>query len=430
MHTRERGAAHINIFYFLIMLVLFLGALGFASVQMTENTTLREEIKNVRAESEQVTHDLEVLTHYTEDMAEVVGETGSYAGRDGFVYDLKEGALTQKSLEGVALPNRLKSLLQEFARDASIPESTATPVQSLLSQTKQVLASKEKRISDVVAENASLTNMRGTLEANVSTANQQKTDEVSKLNDALAELQQGFESAQTALQETITGLRDQVRNKTEELDQLREQHVADQRAWRNMENQLRGRNNVMAAKIALVNPPQEPDGTVMSSSEAAEVAWIDLGRRDMLPRGTVFEIISPDTGATKGYGRVNRVEFDRSELALYGVVDRYDPITKGDLVRNDVYSAGVRRNVFLMGRFGYPMDKPSVKLALEQLGNTVHDSIGPAVDLVIVGGDTISEEGGFTAITESDEYKQALQLGIEIAPFNKVREFVKLSTEE
>ncbi|MGK0435500.1 MAG: hypothetical protein ACJA0V_004666, partial [Planctomycetota bacterium] len=37
MHNRQTGAAHVPIMFFLILLVMFLGALGFAYVQQTKN---------------------------------------------------------------------------------------------------------------------------------------------------------------------------------------------------------------------------------------------------------------------------------------------------------------------------------------------------------------------------------------------------------
>ena len=42
MRTGQRGAAHINIFFFLVMLVMFLGALGFGYMQLTDNVALKE----------------------------------------------------------------------------------------------------------------------------------------------------------------------------------------------------------------------------------------------------------------------------------------------------------------------------------------------------------------------------------------------------
>ena len=103
---------------------------------------------------------------------------------------------------------------------------------------------------------------------------------------------------------------------------------------------------------------------------------------------------------------------------------------KGDLISNDLYSPNVRRNIYLMGRFSYPLNKPAVKMILEELGNRVHDNIGPGVDLVLVGGDTLNEDGdGFVPVTESQAYKDALFLGIEIATVSKVREFLRLSDD-
>ena len=430
MRTRERGAAHINIFFFLIMLVMFFGALGFGYVQLTDNTDLREQVASNRLQLEQQKVDLAVRDHYIEDVLKVVGEAGSYPGRNGHTYvdpdDTRQEGCVVNPLENVSVPSNIDNTVTAFAKQSNVPEALAKPLDSLLGGAKKALDAKDTRVADLEAQNTTLQAQVDKANTLVASANAARKGEVDKLTQDQSELRQFINAEYAKRQSRIDGLRAEVQNRREENDALKEQHSQQVLALTKEKNLLKARIDAARRLTELRNPPQEADGSVISASQAASRAWISLGRKDMLPRGTVFKITSPDTGAVKGYGRVTKVDYDRSEVALYDVADRFDPVTKGDQVRNDLYSPNLRRNIFLMGRFSYPLNKPAVKLILEELGNRVHDNIGPGIDLVLVGGDTLNEDGdGFVPVTESQEYKDALFLGIEISTISKVREFLK-----
>ena len=81
MHTRQSGAAHVNVFFFLVMLVLFLAAMGTAYVTMEKNNELIEKARSADARTADVEKQLFIYKHYVEDLAKEVGETGTYAGR-------------------------------------------------------------------------------------------------------------------------------------------------------------------------------------------------------------------------------------------------------------------------------------------------------------------------------------------------------------
>ncbi len=430
MQSRQCGAAHINIFYFLVMLVLFLGAMGFGYLNLTQAIELEDSIKSYRAENRQLKVDLQVRDHYIEDIVKTVGEAGTYNGRDSFVYvdpDDANATETVKPLENVALPANIVASARAFASQAQIPESQATPLNALFTQAKQKLDAKDQRIADLTTQNTTVSTQLAKASSDVSEANQQKSTAITKLTTEKDELRQYIDSTFNTLKNDNNTLRQEVRSRQEELDTATEAHGQQVAELKKEINVQKAVIDARRRLTELINPPQEPDGAVISSSATVGKAWINLGRKDMLPRGTVFQISAPNRSGIKGYGRVIRLLSDRAEIELYDVADRYDPIIKGDLVRNDLYSPSLRRNIFLMGRFSYPMTKPIVRMALEKLGNKVHDKIGPGVDLIIVGDDTVNEEGdGFTPVTDTAEYKAALALGIEIATLNKVRDFLTI----
>lgn len=425
MHTRERGAAHVNIFFFLIVLVLFLGAVGFGYTQMSDkNAALEAKIAAEEALARE-RNERQLYELYKDDVTALLAETGTYE-RPDFKFEGPQ----PRPIENATLPAKVRTLVKQFAAETGVPETLSKGLSSLLAAIKTTIDAKDKRIRDLEALTAKLTADKNAAEAAVAEANRQKSTEVASLNQKHGELRQYIDSEYRKKENRIRGLQAEIAKRIEELNSEREKHAQDVLALRKELNLLKARIDAQANLTKLINPPQEPDGAVISSSQAAGRAWINLGRKDMLPRGISFRISSPDDDRVKAHGIVVRVEADRAEIRITGLRDRLDPVVKGDLVRNDLYSPHVRRNVYLLGRFTPPLTKPVVKTILESYGNRVHDKIGPGVDLVIVGADTVNEEGdGFTPVTEHEDYKQALFLGIEIATLNKVRDFLRVSSE-
>src|SRR6185436_11170614 len=142
-------------------------------------------------------------------------------------------------------------------------------------------------------------------------------------------------------------------------------------------------------------------------------AFINLGRKDNLTSGTIFRIKNPkgdkNVDKVKAYATVTKVEQERSEVLLSNVVDALgDPVREGDELFSELYSPGETRNIFLLGRFDYPTNKPELELLLKRLGNKVYTKMIPGVDLVILGNDVPNAElDGTTPITDSPEYKEA-----------------------
>ena len=50
MHNRQSGAAHVPIMFFLLLLLMFFGALGFGWVQQTNNAELKKEVAQAKAD--------------------------------------------------------------------------------------------------------------------------------------------------------------------------------------------------------------------------------------------------------------------------------------------------------------------------------------------------------------------------------------------
>ncbi|MGE0141963.1 MAG: hypothetical protein AB7I19_03055 [Planctomycetota bacterium] len=424
MQNRERGAAHVNVFFFLVMLVLFLGALGFAYVTLGQKTELEESVKTARAERSEAVKNLLIYKHYAEDISAQIGELGEYK-RPDFDYSTYGDPAP---LPSVSVPARVKTALSEFARAVGVPEQTGlapvfgTVIRRVEELNKQVDGSKSVQDgiqAQVASLQKSVSDSGAAARASESALNRQLNDRTTDFQANIVEKDRKL-AAQNAEYATL---------RTKMADQAVEHSKVVAQKNKEIET-LQARIAAAADKVKLLNPANEPDGAVIESSQASGLAWINLGRRDMLPVGTTFQITKPVTGEVKAMAVVRRIEQTRAEVRVFDLADRYDPVMAGDQIRNDLYSPTMRHNIYLMGRFSQPLTKPAVTALLESLGNKVHDRISPAVDLIIVGGDMINEEGsGFTPITETEEYKLAQNLRIEMSPLSKVRPFLTVSEE-
>ena len=431
MRNRERGAAHVNIFFFIIMLVLFLGALFFGYAQMSENNLLKTAKDNALQEEKKQKFAVTLRDHLIGDLVKIVGEAGDYPGQEGFDYKemLADAGLTEMpTLKNVPVPAKIKATLEAFGTAAKVP-SSLKQLSDFLSAAKSSIDAANTKAADLDIERNKALADRAALEKANNDSTTARSADVAKLNQQHGEFRTTWDNAVKTQGELITNMRTQIAARDGDLEKEKQEHAADKLKSSKEANLLKGQISAQTAKMSLLNPPQDADGEIVSSSPSISRAWIDLGRKDMLQVGTTFRVTPRGKkDQIKAYAEVTKLEQDRAEVKISGLKDAFDPVVKGDQISNDLYGANIKRTIVLIGRFSYPLTKPTVKLLLENLGNQVVEKVAPGVDLVIVGGDSLNEAAdGYTPVTETPEYKQALFLGVEIAPLHKVRDFLKLS---
>jgi NAD-dependent DNA ligase len=255
----------------------------------------------------------------------------------------------------------------------------------------------------------------------------EKDQLIAKLNSDISETSANFTRQNNELNASLATNRQSLERAQEEVRTIQE---ASAKTESEMKRELSLRDARIAAQMdrsRMINPPQAPDGEVISSLDSVGLAWINLGRRQQLRPGTVFKIFEKGKSGLveKATGVVQRVEMDRSELKITEVADRYRPVVKGDVIANEIYSPNASRNIVLMGRFSAPHTKEEVKRLLEELGNKVHDKVSPQVDLVVLGRGEFGEGGEETPMEETEEYKKAINLGIELISISKIRDLLR-----
>jgi hypothetical protein len=187
-------------------------------------------------------------------------------------------------------------------------------------------------------------------------------------------------------------------------------------------------NSALSARDAMIKAPDVPDGKILVARNGIPKAFINLGRKDMLKEGTVFRIKNTNSDKVKGLATVTKVEDERSEVALSNMVDPIgDYAREGDLLYNELFSPGVTRTIFLMGRFDEPYSKENLSNLLKRLGNRVVTKMAPGVDTVILGSNPVNEAGdGFSSVQDSEEFKLASELRVEFAYLSSIRDLIKL----
>jgi hypothetical protein len=424
MHSRQRGAAHVPIIYFFLTLVLALGALGFAYVQLTKNTELMVTTATATDKLAKLEKEKHLFTHYVEDVGNVFKVPGNYKGRAGMSADYGDQVLD--NIPGLTDPTALKQKLDSFGQQLGI--ASYTGIENLLGAVNTAVEAKNQRIKDLEGELARVGEEKRAVDASFAKAGTEHSAAQKQLQDQIQQTRNDLNAQVADKDSRLKTSEEALRQKNDELNTNKEAAAAEKKTLLTENEKMRNHAAAMTSKIALVHPASQFDGKIIAARNKVDSAYIDLGRKDMLQPGTMFRVKNPRSDKIKAYATVVRVEQERSEVTLSGVVDQLgDAVREGDELYNDLYSPGVTRNIYLMGRFSYPYNKPDLEKLLVNLGNKVSAKMVPEVDLVIIGNDLTNEAGdGFQPVIDTPEYKDASKWGVEFAQLSKIRDLIKL----
>lgn len=423
MHNRQTGAAHVPIMFFLILLVMFLGALGFAYVQQTKNTEVMKARDAAVAETETLRQKDILVAHYVEDLGKVIGKPGKYVGRknSGAIYG--DATLTYA---GLMNPDEVQAVLNGATTNAKI--SATSSLENLLGSLITKLNATEQRVQDVTLEKdrALADKLTGDKRygETATAASTAASDNSTNLEQARAD----FEATKNERDRRIVALNENLNAKVDELTTTKEAALAREKELKGEIGLLKTQLSALSERMALHQPPNVADGKVVVAKNGIPTAFINLGRKDMLQRGTVFRIKAANGGDIKGYCEVIRVEDEQSEVRLYNFSDPVaNYATEGDLLFNDLYTPRVTRTMYLMGRFGAPYGKEQLTNLLRRLGNRVVTKMAPGVDTVVLGNNPVNEAGdGFASVQDSPEFKLANELRVEFTYLVKIADLIKL----
>ncbi|MCB9876032.1 MAG: hypothetical protein H6835_00390 [Planctomycetes bacterium] len=409
--------------FFLILLVMFLGALGFGYVQQTENTKLITERNEARAERDLLRNKDLLVEHYVFDIGKVIGKFGPYEGRPGMAQIYNGATMSYPNLMN---PDEVKKVMDDGATAAGV--STATSLENLLGAMVtriNALADRAKQAED--ARDKAMNDQR-TTDGKLADAGREASRKTNELSQNLEQTRTDFEAAKGQKDNNINTLTESLRSKADELAAAKEAAQAREKELQGQIALLKTQNSALVEREALRKSPDVPDGKILVAKQGLPTAFINLGRKDMLQPGTVFRVTSHNGTAVKGYCQVTRVEDERAEVRLYDFVDPIgDFAREGDRLFNDFYTPRVTRTIYLMGRFGAPYSREQLSNLLTRLGNRVVNKMVPGVDTVILGNDPVNEESdGLTPVQDSEEFKLANELRVEFTYLPKIIDLLKL----
>jgi hypothetical protein len=409
--------------FFLILLLLFLGALGFAYNTVTKNGELTKERDTLREDARTMQKKMLLVDHYIEDLGKVIGKLGKYSGRQNVDYGTPPATLDSPS---VMNPAEIKKLMDDSCAGAEVSiasslENAFTAMISKVNASKQAVADSATERDKVVLEKEAIDKsfQAATAEWNKLSADSART---------IAQATSDFGNQLQSKDANIGSLQESVKQKNDELTTAREEAAKREKDLRNEINKRDIRLSAMTERDRLRQPPDVADGKIIVARNGVPMGFINLGRKDLLQPGTMFEVKNPNNPAVKGYATVTRVEEERAEVALSKFVDPVgDFAREGDLLYNPLFTPRMTRSIYLMGRFTAPYNKEQLTLLLKRLGNKVVDKMGPGVEMVLLGNDPVNEAGdGFTILKDSEEYKEAHRLNVEFTYLSTIRDLIKL----
>ena len=424
MHYRQSGqsgATTVPMAFFLILLLLFLGALGFAYSTVTKNGELTKERDTLRDDAKTMRNKMQLVDHYIEDLGKVVGKLSKYPGRQGVDY----GTATLDS-PSVMNPAEIRKLMDDSCTAAGV--SIASSLENVFGAMIASVNFSTQRVTEMEAERAKALTEKSAVDAEFQKATTEASTKAAEWARNLDQARSDFNAQLQSKDANNASLTESVKAKNDELTTAREEAAKREKDMRNEISKRDIRLSAMTERDRMRNLPDVADGKIIVARNGVSMGFINLGRKDLLQPGTMFHVKNPNNPAVKGYAEVTRVEEDRAEVALSNFVDPVgDFAREGDLIYNPIFTPRMTRTIYLMGRFTAPYNKEQLTLLLKRLGNRVVGKMAPGVDTVVLGNDPVNEAGdGFTAVKDSEEYKEAHRLNVEFTYLNIIRDLIKL----
>jgi hypothetical protein len=255
---------------------------------------------------------------------------------------------------------------------------------------------------------------------------QQKNARIQELNGMLSDEQQRSAQQKEEDNQRIANLQSQLDELNNRMREVEATAELDKQVAAKEISTLQARLLAQAQKLEVLEEPDLPDGRIVAVSPEAGLAYVDIGGQDGLRRGTKFDVYRYGKGGElvrKGRVEVRDVETESAICGILEEVNALDPIVVGDQVLNPLFSRDLKRTFVLLGRFPTSMNRALISERLVALGNGVEETVSARTDFLVLGD---KEQGEFAPeLTETDEYKLADRLGVQIVKLNDIWDFIK-----
>ncbi len=406
----EAGAA--STLWLIILVVLWLVTAGLWYATQSAATIAKHEAAAAVAAKDKANEERDTLRAAAVEMSKVVGFTDPAA--INAISDLK------------AMQTEIDGVKADVAASAGGAESMATlsqAITALRTECRAVQQQLEAAKSALDKEQAA----RGAAQGNITAVESSYKEQLGKLNQELQDSNQRADN--------------QSRTDAGRFDELLAAQAASDSAARQAQQslaefQVQSQRDVSTRDatikaLALRREPSAPDavdGHILSVGGQGAMAYIDLGSRDGLKRGTRFEVLREGKGGALeklGTVEVREVENDMAWVGLVGEADAFDPILPGDAVRNPHFEKDRVLHYYLLGQYPLTLSKEFVTKRLRELGSEVDETLDTGTDVVVLGDKDLAEGEDAKDLTETDEYKLADKLGMRIVRLGELAEFLR-----
>jgi NAD-dependent DNA ligase len=414
----QRGAVSIVVVIIVGIVALAFGALWFTTLQENKKLIESEKLANEKVVP------AEARLRYAEsgyvELAKLLGPqvpqdlpkpetwtSASFGGANSLTMITDPALLGQKT---EALKASLKTALEDVGdkatQPANVKEALDAVVNAYKAQQNNVKAIQEKDIKDKDAEIASLAQKLKDAEAkataDLAALTTEKENATARLNQQLSEANSQRDEAQA-----------QNRKLTEEISTTKDTSNKDVLTAKAAQRTLDAQVSALKSDLKTQRETEIPDGKIVAVNRSLKTAFIDIGGKDRLRRGTafkVFETVKAGEKIFKGRVVVTDVGPDRSTVAIESEAPG-QTISEMDVIVNPVFDKKRQTRFVILGELTGRANKEMAKRILENAGARVDDKVSVETDFVVLG---VKEAPDAPDLTETDQYKQAQAWGIEI----------------
>lgn len=405
---QDRGAIHIM--FFISVLIAALAGWGLWYSQYTENEKNVDATAQATASEEIALTDVKWVKAAYDDLAKRVGSVPALAApagetidawqekfkaahrvvterRDQEVTFIKGDVSTCPDISSVFVPfeahiHELESQIGRLKGEIATAASNYAAVNTAKANSDATLA------STLAASESKSQERRATLNSQLSASEASRSSELESFKQASTQYDQDLVVKTTE----VLGMKNKLEGNDREVTILRS-HLVTKRAW------------------------ETPDGNVIEVDHKAGRAWIDLGSRDWIRRGTRFKVFGVKKGGGRvhhGYVVVHDIEPHRALCAL----ESGDEMKPGDLIVNPHFNRGQSARFFFLGQLPGRYDNQTAQRILESFGGKVDPQMTMHVDFLVLGGNPDPSQVGEDAkpnwFKSTTEYTDALRWGVEV----------------
>ncbi|MEM9381577.1 MAG: hypothetical protein AAGB93_16600, partial [Planctomycetota bacterium] len=357
-NVSRRGAGRVGIIWLIVVGIFAAIGVAFGLLGQDEATKIQKAYDTAVSDRRQSDDALLVKTNELADRSRVLGFT-------------TDAATIPSNVEAA------NSSLAEF-KDA-FPDME--PVTTFQAAVPSAIKAYQKRVAEITTLQSRIKDLEGQVSAErdaKSALQTEKDEQIASLQQQLSDEQENSRSEISRLEDANADLSSRYSTSTDQVTQLQDDL---RRRDRTIEEKDRNAATTKQQYTKRLNDierrSEKADGEISAVATEFGVGFINLGTDDRLSEGTVFRIVSgkpgTDISKPKAFARVIDVRPDFSEVEIYEVADRFQPVVAGDKVYNPLYEPKGERNAVLAGAISGAYNEPELRLLFSEIGINIQN---------------------------------------------------------